>query len=78
MKNMYYLCSHEKRDSTEDNWSDNTTRNICHSHTYIFTLLIRSKIAGFHPKNLSAMKRAGNSNAACRYRFRVCFSLYIL
>ena len=67
----------KKRYCTKDHWPNNAVRPISHSHTYIFNFLIRHKIAGFHPKNLSAMKRAGNRSAACKYRFRVCFSLYI-
>lgn len=66
MKNIYYLCSHEKGYITKDNRSNNTICFICRSHTYIFNFLIRHKIAGFYPKSLSAMKRAGNNNAACR------------
>lgn len=74
---MYYLCSHEKRYNTKHYRSDYTVRPLRHSYSHIANLLIGNQIADFHPKSLSAMKRAGNSRAACKYRFRVCFSLYI-
>ena len=74
---MYYLCSHENKYIAKDNRLDNTTCPICFPHSYIFPFFIRNKSVNCHPKNLSAMKRAGNNNAACKYRFRVCFSLYI-
>ncbi len=63
---MYYLCSHEQRYNTKDYWADYTVRPVRHSHAYIFTFLIRNRIVGSYPKSLSAMKRAGNNNAACR------------
>ena len=44
----------------------------------IFSLLDREKNRTAYPKIRSQMNRAGNKKAACRYRFRVCFSLYTL
>lgn len=64
MKNMYYLCSHENRCCTKDNWPDISIHRVYHSHSHILNLLYRNKIVVFHPKSLSAMKRAGKSNAA--------------
>ncbi len=73
---IYYLCLHERK-NTKDIGKDNSHADIyCHYNLFSDCLSIHLALESY-PKNLSQINLTGKINAACRYLFRVCGSLYI-
>lgn len=71
------FLQHDKKTATHIR-SHHTIHNMDMPYSFFFSLYGNQSTPLYFPKNRSEMNRVGNTNAACRYRLRVCFSLYIL